>query len=673
MSRSGAASQELSSELQRFVDRFEEAWQAGQRPRIDDYLPPEGADRPSVLIELMHVDLERRLKAGEAVRVEQYLERYPELAADQAALLNLLASEFVLRQRGEPDLSREEYLRRFPALYEALLRRIHEISLQDTATHPQDLDSVAGQGPGQERVAPLAPAAGGDGLEAGRGWFIGKYRLVEKLGGGGQGEIYRAVHPVLGRDVAIKVARADLPEAARQLLLIEGRVLAQVDDPGVVRVFDVDLHEGRPFVVLEYVAGRSLAERLKQERLPFRETAALVAALAETLARLHQKGVLHRDLKPANVLIDAAGRPRLLDFGLSSLAQHWTAINRPTPGVLGTPAYMAPEQANGLSNRIGPRTDIFNLGALLYELLTGRPPYQGVDSIATWQQARTAQISPPSQLNPRIPRSLERVCLKALAADPGQRYASARRMARVLRSYLRRPRRIALTGSLLFLAVAGIMGLARAPFAAIRTDIAGSAEPVEIRSFVVSAWSDEGADLGEVGVLARKFQLNYMVSIRAEFNRPAFCFLLAFKPDAQDRELCFPCTPDNDPAPEEPPAPIKELRYPIRSPEICFKLEEGMGLYAFVLLASSKPLPPYARWKQQVGAAPWQRTQGLGIWRFNGKEFETGSRSRKPRELNALPRPLVELCHFLRDCPGIEAQEVIAFPVNPPAPERRPR
>ena len=419
--QSEAPSQDLSSGLQLLVDRFEDAWQSGQRPQIDEYLPPENPERRTVLVELVHVDLERRLKAGEAVRVKQYLERYPELAADQAVVLNLLASEFALRRRSEPNLLLEDYLQHFPSLGEALLQRLREIP--------------------QEQSAPsLTPASGKDGLMSGRGWFIGKYRVVEQLGSGGQGDVYRAVHPTLGRNVVIKRARENLPEAAQQLLITEGRVLARLEDPGVVRVYDVDLHEGRPFVVFEYVAGRSLAERLKQERLSFREAAALVAELADTLARLHQKGILHRDLKPANVLIDEAGRPRLLDFGLSSLTQHWTAINRPEPGVSGTPAYMAPEQANGQTDHIGPRTDIFNLGALFYELLTGRPPYKGADSVATEQQARAAKITPPGQLNPRIPRALERICMKALAIDPARRFASALQFRTALKNYLRGPR-----------------------------------------------------------------------------------------------------------------------------------------------------------------------------------------------------------------------------------------
>jgi hypothetical protein len=158
-STSKALSQDLSSRLQGLVDRFEDAWQSGRRPQINDFLPPEGPERYRVLVELVHVDLERRLKAGEAVRVELYLERYRELAADQAVVLNLLASEFDLRRRSEPQLLLEAYLQRFPALGDTLLRRLQEIPGEGTVTGPQSLDSVAGAGPGEPvRGGPAAAA-----------------------------------------------------------------------------------------------------------------------------------------------------------------------------------------------------------------------------------------------------------------------------------------------------------------------------------------------------------------------------------------------------------------------------------------------------------------------------------------------------------------------------------
>jgi predicted Ser/Thr protein kinase len=298
------------------LEAFEAAWQRGERPAVEQYLPA-GEAGSEVLLEFLHADLEHRLKTGEPARVEAYLERYPELIQDRSGVAMLIAWEYVLRRRREPDLAPHECLDRFPQFQRELLEQLNLKGPEREApeTPLPSLDSVRKQDEKEANPRSCAPASTQVGA-----WFIGKYRLVERLGSGGQGDVFRAIHPTLGRDVVIKLARESLPEFARQKLLDEGKVLARLDDPGLVRVYDVDLHEGRTFVVFEYVAGRSLAERLKQERPSFREAAALVAEIAGTLARLHARGVLHRDLKPANVLIDEAGRPRLLDFGLASLA-----------------------------------------------------------------------------------------------------------------------------------------------------------------------------------------------------------------------------------------------------------------------------------------------------------------------------------------------------------------
>src|SRR5262249_42515922 len=209
-------------------------------------------------------------------------------------------------------------------------------------------------------------------------------------------------------------------------------------------VHDVGLYEDRPYLVFEHVAGRSLAEQLRHERPTPRAAAALTAEVAALLHRVHGSHVWHRDLKPANILIDTAGRPRLLDFGLACLSQ----FDEPAqPGTFGTPAYMAPEQARGETGRIGPRTDVFGLGAVLYTLLTGQAPYRGSDMTDVWEQAKRGRVQPPRQLNPGVPRALGRICVKALATEPAQRYASVAELERSLRSYLRRPRRLALAGA----------------------------------------------------------------------------------------------------------------------------------------------------------------------------------------------------------------------------------
>jgi serine/threonine protein kinase len=408
-----------SARLAPFVYGFEDTWQQGERPVLDDYLPAEGDDRRLVLVRLVPMDLERRLKAGEPTRVEEYLTRYPVLGCEKGLVVELLTQEYKLRRAREPGLSLDEYARRFPAHVQELRKSLDAPETDIASTLPQ----------GQR---PRPPDEEGP-------TTIGRYRIIEHLGSGGQADVFRAAHPTLpGRDVVIKWLRRSLPKPEGARLVQEGRVLASLDDPGVVRVYDVDEHAGRTFIVLEHIAGRSLQDYLQQRPLPTRQAAALVADLARTLARVHVRGVLHLDLKPANVLLDVTGRPRLLDFGLAWANRTWTGPAEREESICGTLAYMAPEVANGEIARIGPATDVFGLGAVLYHLLTGRPPYHGDNQAIVWQQAKQGQINPPRRVNPAIPRRLERICLKALAVSPDDRYASARDLGKAIHSFLRR-------------------------------------------------------------------------------------------------------------------------------------------------------------------------------------------------------------------------------------------
>jgi hypothetical protein len=269
---------------------------------------------------------------------------------------------------------------------------------------------------------------------------IGKYRIVERLGSGGQGEIFRAVHPELGRDVVIKWGAAGLPDYVQQRLIEEGRILARLEDPGLVRVFDVDRHQGRPYIVFEYVAGQSLTDVVRRQPMSTHAAARLVAEVARVLDYAHRQGVLHRDLKVSNILVDAAGRPRLLDFGLALLTQPFTGGSAVEYGVTGTLSCMAPEQARGEGDRVGPRTDVFGLGGVLYALLTGRPPYVSSSPRALLELARQGQVAPPRLQNPRTSRALDRLCQRALATEPDHRFASADAFRRELLRYLARPR-----------------------------------------------------------------------------------------------------------------------------------------------------------------------------------------------------------------------------------------
>jgi serine/threonine protein kinase len=281
---------------------------------------------------------------------------------------------------------------------------------------------------------------------------IGRYLVVDQLDEGGQGQVFRVIHPKLGRDMVLKLGRQPVGDDERTSLVAEGRLLADLEHINLVKIYDLDFHNDRPFLVMEYVHGRNLEDYARDEPVTPLRAAELVAKLAGALAMVHARGVIHRDIKPRNILIDEAGRPRLIDFGLARLRHAWSDPTETTWG--GTPAYMAPEQARLEHERIGPSSDIFGLGAVLYFLLTGQAPFVGKTQDEVWDRARRCDFEAGALRIAVVPRRLERICLKALAADPNDRYATAEEFGRALEGFLNRPRRVAMAaGVLLVLAL----------------------------------------------------------------------------------------------------------------------------------------------------------------------------------------------------------------------------
>jgi tetratricopeptide (TPR) repeat protein len=255
---------------------------------------------------------------------------------------------------------------------------------------------------------------------------IADHQVLEILGHGGMGVVYKAWHLRLHRPVAVKMLLAG-PFARPQELerfVREAQAAAGLNHPNIVQIYEVGNVEGRPYFTMEFVEGGSLAQKLAGIPQPVRQAAALTATLAETVQVAHQRGIIHRDLKPANVLLSDKGIPKIADFGLARRIEEEAGPTQ--SGVpLGTPSYMAPEQAAGKTNAIGPAVDIYALGAILYELLTGRPPFRGESGAETVQQVLLREPVPPSRLNPTVPRDLETICLKCLRKEPENRYASA--------------------------------------------------------------------------------------------------------------------------------------------------------------------------------------------------------------------------------------------------------
>jgi serine/threonine-protein kinase len=267
---------------------------------------------------------------------------------------------------------------------------------------------------------------------------ISDHEVLEVLGHGGAGVVYKAWHLRLDRPVAVKMLLAG-PFARPQELerfVREARAAAGLNHPNIVQIYEVGNAEGRPYFTMEFVEGGSLAQKLAGAPQPVRQAAALTATLAETVQVAHQHGIIHRDLKPANVLLTGEGIPKIADFGL---ARRLEEEGGPTQsGIpLGTPSYMAPEQAGGKTSAIGPAVDVYALGAILYELLTGRPPFRGESGAETVQQVLHREPVPPLQLNAAVPRDLETICLECLQKTPQHRYATALELAEDLGRFQR--------------------------------------------------------------------------------------------------------------------------------------------------------------------------------------------------------------------------------------------
>jgi serine/threonine protein kinase len=267
------------------------------------------------------------------------------------------------------------------------------------------------------------------------------YEISEWVGGGGQGEVYRARHLGLDRVVAVKILR-DADRSGRDnwdRFRREARVIARLDHPGIVRVYGYDESENRLVLCMEYLAGGSLKDRIgRTGRFALDDAVELLLTLTAAIAHAHAKGIVHRDLKPANILFTTDGLPKIVDFGLAKVLDDSTTRKTHTGAILGSPSYMAPEQAAGQINRIGPATDVYGLGAILYELLTGRPPFSGQTLLDTLDRVRFQPAVPPTLWRSDIPPRLEQICLRCLEKSPEGRYHTAKELSRALLAFRNR-------------------------------------------------------------------------------------------------------------------------------------------------------------------------------------------------------------------------------------------
>src|SRR5205823_2232391 len=267
---------------------------------------------------------------------------------------------------------------------------------------------------------------------------FGDYELLEQIGRGGQGVVFRALQKSLNRTVALKVINLGqwASRAHLRRFRLEAEAAAKLEHPGIVPIHEVGERDGSCYFSMKFVEGGQLDEVVRREAMPIRRAVEFIAKVARIVHYAHEHGILHRDIKPGNILLDAKGEPHLTDFGLARLVESESTVTR-TMEVLGTPSYMAPEQAAGNNAAISGVTDVYGLGAVLYQLLTGQPPFAGGTTYETIKLLLDTEPRQPRFLNPKIDRDLSTICLKCLEKDPKRRYSSALALTEDLERWLK--------------------------------------------------------------------------------------------------------------------------------------------------------------------------------------------------------------------------------------------
>jgi serine/threonine-protein kinase len=339
-------------------------------------------------------ELSAKEERGERADVEMYVARHPDLASELRELW------------GAATLAKE----------------VGRIASDDPSSITLPVSDVA---PTSDADVPRVPDR------------IGDYEILEELGRGGMGIVYRARQSGLERSVALKAIRAGAMASRADVtrFRVEAQSAAKLEHPGIVPVYDVGEDDGQPYFTMQLIEGTTLSARLADGPMSASEVVKLLAPVARAIDFAHQGGVLHRDLKPANILIDEDGHPFVADFGLAKRLEADESLTQ-SGAVLGTPSYMAPEQAAGSRGEVSAVTDVYALGAVLYHALTGRPPFQSPSPIETILQVLEQDPLPPRLLNPQIDRDLEMIVLRCLQKPPEMRYASAAALADDLEAYL---------------------------------------------------------------------------------------------------------------------------------------------------------------------------------------------------------------------------------------------